>query len=182
MKSNVSIIAAIGKNRELGKDNKLLWNIPEDLKRFKDITNGHPIIMGRKTFESIGRVLPNRLNVVITRDPHFKVEGVVVVHSLQEAIEESSKYHVAGSKYRKEQSTNYNLQTTGNEVFIIGGGQIFSQAINLADKLYLTVVDKDYPDADAYFPEYNQFSVVESKKESFYDGLSYTFLDLQKGL
>lgn len=177
MKLNVSIIAAIGKNRELGKDNKLLWNIPEDLKRFKDITNGHPIIMGRKTFESIGRVLPNRTSIVITRNPDFanastgrresrikNQENLEFVGSLDEAIDIAKK------------------SPGSDEIFIIGGGQVFEQAINLADKLYLTVVDKDYPDADAYFPEYNQFSVVESKKESFYDGLSYTFLDLQKGL
>src|SRR5258706_8448727 len=82
----ISAIAAIGENRELGAKNKLLWNIPGELKRFKEITTGHPIIMGRKTFESIGRVLPNRTNIIITRDPSFVVEGAVVVNSLNEAI------------------------------------------------------------------------------------------------
>lgn len=162
----ISIIAAIGKNRELGRDNKLLWNIPEDLKRFKEITNGHPIIMGRKTYDSIGRVLPNRTNIVITRNKRKvirdkKYEGTVVVESLREAIETA-----------KEAEGN-------DEVFIIGGGQIFAQAMGLADKIYLTVVDMEYPDADAYFPEYDEVSVVESKRESSYDGLSYVFLDLK---
>lgn len=167
----ISLIAAIGKNRELGRDNKLLWNIPEDLQRFKEITNGHPIIMGRKTFDSIGRVLPNRTSIVITRDPQSVQESlsymknselVKVASSLDEAIDEAAK-------------------APGNEeIFIIGGGQIFELAMRRADKLYLTLVEKSYPDADAYFPKYGEFSVVESKKNSTYDGLSFIFLDLKK--
>lgn len=178
----ISLIAAIGRNRELGKDNKLLWNIPEDLRRFKDITNGHPIIMGRKTFDSIGRVLPNRLNIVITRDrTEFlrrvssaeRSEELIVVSSLEEGIRLAEKWL----------NTEYKIPNTNEkEMFIIGGGQIFSQSMDIADKIYLTVVDKDYPDADAYFPEYGKFSVVESEKNSSYDGLSFTFLDLKKPL
>ena len=176
MKVKISLIAAIGKNRELGKDNKLLWHIPEDLKRFKELTNGHPIIMGRKTFESIGRVLPNRLNVVITRDPNFKVEGVVVVHSLKEAIETGSKYHEKKDIHNTEYKI---LDTDENEIFIIGGGQIFEQAMGIADKLYLTIVDGEF-EADTYFPEYGQFSHVAFEKKSSYNGLRYTFLDLTR--
>src|SRR5258706_11117444 len=86
----ISAIAAIGENRELGAKNKLLWNIPGELKRFKEITTGHPIIMGRKTYESIGRVLPNRTNIIITRDSSFAVQGAVVVHSLDKAIEKAN--------------------------------------------------------------------------------------------
>ena len=103
----ISIIAAIGKNRELGKDNKLLWHISEDLKRFKQITSGHPVIMGRKTFESLGKPLPNRLNIVITRDINYKIEGVAVVNSLEKALEcvevLSIKYKVLSIKSEKRQ-------------------------------------------------------------------------------
>lgn len=179
----ISLIAAIGKNRELGKDNKLLWHLPEDLKRFKELTNGHPIIMGRKTFESIGRILPNRLNIVITRDTDYKVDGAVVVNSLDEALRESSKYYVARSKSQGEKNvpaTNYKLRATDeNEVFIIGGGQIFEQAMDMADKLYLTIVEREY-EADTYFPEYDKFSHVANEKKSSYDDVRYTFLDLEK--
>lgn len=183
MKSKISIIAAIGKNRELGKDNKLLWDIPEDMKRFRALTSGHPIIMGRKTFESIGRVLPNRLNVVITRDSNFHVEGVVVVHSLQEAIETSSLYYVAGSKYDRSKSiqdTKYQIPDTDeNEVFVIGGGQIFEQALPRADKLYLTIVDASF-DADTFFPEYSMFTKVIEKEEHESEGFKYVFLTLER--
>lgn len=87
----ISIIVAMDQNRLIGGQNKLLWNIPGELKRFREITTAHPIIMGRKTFESIGRVLPNRTNIIITRDPGFKVDGAIVVNSLEKAIEEAGK-------------------------------------------------------------------------------------------
>lgn len=156
----VSIIAAIGKNRELGKDNKLLWHISEDLIRFKKITQGHIIIMGRKTYESIGKPLPNRTNYIITRDYNYKVEGASVFHSIEEAIKSASAIG-------------------DGEIFIIGGGQLYNQAINIADKLYLTLVDREY-DADTFFPDYSMFKnkVFEQMGES--DGLKYTFLELKK--
>lgn len=163
----ISLIAAIGKNRELGKDNKLLWHLPEDLKRFKELTNGHPIIMGRKTFESIGRVLPSRTNIVITRDPQSaerKVQNndnLVFVKSLEEAVDVARQ------------------SDGGGEIFVIGGGQIFEQAMDMADRLYLTIVDREY-EADTYFPECDQFSSVANEKKSSYDGVRYTFLDLEK--
>src|SRR6185503_7742279 len=106
----ISAIAAIGRNRELGKGNQLIWQIPDDLKRFKSLTTGHPIIMGRKTFDSIGRVLPNRTNIVITRDTHWNHEGVVVAHSVEDAIEKGKAL---------DQS----------EIFIIGGAQIYEAAL-----------------------------------------------------
>lgn len=134
----ISIIVAIGKNRELGKNNKLLWNIPEDLKRFKKITSDNIVVMGRKTYESIGRPLKNRINIVITRDREYKVEGAVIVHSLEEAIKKLKDYE-------------------NKNVFIIGGGQIYNQAIEIADRLYITLVDEVYPEADTYFPEYVSF-------------------------
>lgn len=155
----ISIIAAIGSNRELGKDNKLLWNIPEDLKRFRKLTMGHPVIMGRKTFESIGKSLPNRANIIITRDKNYQIVGCLIAHSLEEAI------NMAKEKDKKE-------------IFIIGGGQIYEQAISIADKLYLTVVEGNY-NADTFFPDYSQFKKVVFRKESQYQQYHCTFLELE---
>jgi dihydrofolate reductase len=151
----VSIIAAIGDNRELGKDNKLLWHIPQDLKRFKNLTTGHTVIMGRKTYESIGIPLPNRTNIVITKDNAFTAPGCLIAYSLDEAIEKSND----------------------TETFIIGGASIYSQAINRADKLYLTKVKGSF-DADTYFPDYSRFSTVVSSVQKQDDRYTYTFLEL----
>lgn len=160
MRSKISIIAAIGKNRELGKDNKLLWHIPDDLPRFKKLTLGHPIIMGRKTFESIGRPLPNRTNIVVTRDSSYEVEGVVVVHSIEKAIEEAKK---------KDKE----------EIFVIGGGQIYEQALPFADRLYLTIVDAQ-AEADTYFPDYSEFKKIISEEKNESEDLRYSYLILEK--
>lgn len=154
-KTTISIIAAISQNLVLGKDNKLLWHIPEDFARFKKITSGHPVIMGRKTFESIGKPLSNRTNIIITRDENYKTEGCLVVHSLEEAIKLAN----------------------GKKIFIIGGGQIYKQAISLADKLYLTVIKKDFS-GDTYFPDYGRFKKVIYKKNGKSGDLEYTFLEL----
>lgn len=158
-KTKISLIAAIASgNRALGKDNKLIYQIPEDLKRFRELTGGHAIIMGRKTYESIGRPLPNRTNIVITRDPNFSADGVQVVHSLGEALQLAQ----------------------GGEVFIIGGGQIYQEAINLADKLYLTVVEGN-PEADTYFPDYSDFKKVVWQSEGQQsEGFKYRFLELER--
>ncbi len=131
----LSIIAAIGKNNELGKDNQLLWDLPVDMKHFRETTSGHPVIMGRKTFESIGRALPNRRNVVITRDKSYTHDGIEVVHSLEEALQLFA-----------EPQGKPNI-----EVFIIGGAEMYRQAIELADKLYITYVDGIF-EADTFFP------------------------------
>ncbi len=155
----ISIIAATGSNRELGKDNKLLCHIPQDFKRFKDLTLNHPVIMGRKTYESIGKALPNRINIIITRDNNYKLENCLVTHSLEEAIE------IAKTKDNKE-------------IFIIGGGQVYKQAINLADKLYLTIVKGSF-DADTYFPDYSRFKKIVYRKEGQYNQYKYTFLVLE---
>src|SRR3989344_4746288 len=159
----ISIIVAIaGKKRVIGKKGGMPWNLPEELKRFKEITTGHPIIMGRKTFESIGRVLPNRTNIIITRDSSFAVEGGIVVCSLEEALRHAS------------------LAQGNNEIFVIGGGQIYQEAINMADKLYLTVVEGN-PEADTFFPDYSEFKKVTFEEEHESDeGLKYKFLDLMK--
>ena len=157
----ISLIAAIGKNRELGRDNKLLFQIPEDMKFFKEKTTGHAVIMGRKTFDSIGRPLPNRTNIVITRTPSSQVSTINVkyVDSLEEAINEAKAVE-------------------SEEAFVIGGAQIYEQAMPYADKLYLTLVDAEVKDADAFFPEYKDFKTIISERESGDENYSYNFLEL----
>src|SRR3989338_1558698 len=116
----LSLIAAIGKNNELGKNNTLLFHLPADMKFFRDTTRGHAVIMGRKTFESLPGILPNRRNVIITRDQNYKKEGIEVVHSIEEAV-----------------NLFNNPPAGGEEVFIIGGAEIYKQAMPIADKLYI---------------------------------------------
>lgn len=157
------MIAAIGKNRELGKNNGLLWHIPEDAKYFKDKTTGHAIIMGRKTFESFPKMLPNRVHIIVTHDKNYKVpEGCFVFDSIEKAIE-------FGKSIEKE------------ELFIIGGAQIYALGMKYADKLYLTLVDAEFPDADAFFPEYKEFNKVISRKKSRDNNFEYEFVELEKG-
>jgi len=151
----LSIIAVIGKNRELGEKNELLWHIPGDLPRFKKLTWGHPVIMGRRTHSTFqykgGAPLPGRTNIVITHDLIYQKEGFVIVHSFEEALDVAKKSQ--GSE----------------EVFVIGGGQIYAQAIDKADRLYLTIVDRDAPGADTFFPDYSRFQNVlldESHEEA----------------
>ncbi len=156
----LSIIAVIGKNRELGKDNHLLWNLPGDLKRFRDITRGHPVIMGRKTFQSVGHPLPNRTNIIISRQE--KIPGVIVVHSLEEAIEKAKSAPGA------------------EEIFIIGGGSIYAQAIDRANRLYLTVVDATAPGADTFFPDYSRFTKVIEEYSHEENGIKYTYRTIEK--
>ena len=156
----LSIIVVIGKNREIGCDNKLLWDIPLDMKRFTKITKGHPVLMGDKTFESIGAALPERTNIIITRDKNYQAEGCEICHSIEDAIK-------LGEKQDK------------NEIFIIGGGSIYKQTIDIADKLYLTVVD-DSPEADTYFPDYSQFQNTIYEENIEDNGLNFTFLELTK--
>jgi len=132
----ISIIAAIGKNNELGKKNALLWNLPADMKHFRETTRGHTVIMGQKTFESLDRALPNRRNIVLTLDKNFRHNGVDVVYSPKEAL----------LRARTPLAQN-------EEVFIIGGGQIYKLFIDKADKLYITEVNAEFPDADVFFPK-----------------------------
>ena len=155
----ISLIAAIGKNNVIGVDNKLPWKLSADLKRFRTITSGKPVIMGRKTFESIGGPLPNRKNIIITRDKNYKADGCVVVHSAEEAL------HAAGEN---------------GEVMIIGGAEIYRQLLPKADKMYLTVIDGEF-DGDAYFPEYSKDEWKEISIEEHEDGgLRYSFVDLER--
>jgi len=139
----LSIIVAIAENNVIGKDNDLIWKLPRDMKHFKETTTGHYIIMGRKTFESNKRPLPNRTNVIITRDKNYSAEGCVVVHSLEDAIKEAKK---------------------DSEAFIIGGGNIYEQAISLVDRIYLTKIHHTF-DGDTFFPELNmnEWNVTEER-------------------
>lgn len=145
----ISLIAAIGRNRAIGKDNRLLWSIPGDLPRFKALTLGHPVIMGRKTWESLPekfRPLPGRTNIVITRDPAYPAPGAVLVQSFPETL----------SRARDAEGAE--------EIFIIGGQQVYECALPFAQRLYLTLVD-DEPAGDAFFPSFeDQFA--ETSRET----------------
>ena len=158
----ISIIVAIqAKDRGIGSQNGLIFRISDDLKRFKSLTTGHPIIMGRKTFESIGKPLPNRTNIVISRNTNIKIEGVIFCSSLEEAL-----------KKAKEIDEN---------VFVIGGGEVFRQALPLTDKIEMTVVESDSP-ADVFFPEFSDFSKIisEEKHADEKTGIKYSWITLLK--
>jgi dihydrofolate reductase len=157
----VSLIAAIGKNRELGKGNELIFKIPEDMKFFREVTRGHAVIMGRKTYESIGHALPNRTNIVITHDSNFMTHdsNIKVAHSIEEALE-------------------FGKTVEKSELFVIGGAQIYALAMPYADKLYLTLVDSEVKDADAFFPDYSDFRTVVSERKSSDENYVYNFLEL----
>ncbi|MAG91893.1 type 3 dihydrofolate reductase [Candidatus Woesearchaeota archaeon] len=154
----ISLIAAMGRNRVIGKDNSLPWKLPEDMKRFKELTSGKTVIMGRKTFESIGRPLPNRKNIIITRDQNYKAEGCIVVHSVEDALKNADN----------------------NEVMVIGGAQIYDLFLSKANKMYLTLIDHDF-EGDAYFPEYNKDEWKEvSREEGKSENNKFAFVNLEK--
>ncbi|TSC61823.1 MAG: dihydrofolate reductase [Parcubacteria group bacterium Gr01-1014_48] len=156
------MIAAIGaKTRALGKNNDLLWRISDDLKRFKKITLGHPVIMGSKTYESIGRLLPKRTNIVLSHDPAYQVLGAIVVHSLQDALAQAKK-------------------ESPDEIFIIGGGQVFASALPFTDKLYLTLVEDDAL-GDVYFPDYSKFNKRVFEEKHPKETPPYTYVELERG-
>jgi dihydrofolate reductase len=155
----ISMIAACAENRAIGRDNKLLWHIPEDFKYFKNKTAGHVVIMGKKTYDSIGRPLPNRTNIVITRDINCKIEDCIVVNSLEEALEKAKFHEKKG------------------EIFIIGGAQIYNLGMKYADKLYITLVKGAF-DADAFFPDYSEFKNIISQIDGESNELEYSFFEL----
>jgi len=140
------IIVAIADNNAIGKDNALLWHISEDLKFFRSTTVGCPVIMGRKTYESIGRPLPRRLNIIVSRKGYDAPEGVVVVDSLEEAFAAASATSTLPSVLSSE------VETSPEKCFVIGGGQIYAQAIQIADEMVITHVHTVIEDADTYFP------------------------------
>lgn len=173
-KPRISIVVAITeKTRAIGRGPNLLFRISDDLKRFKTLTLGHPIIMGRKTYESIGKPLPGRTNIVITRNPDFTAEGITRTGSLEEAIEIATKIETSQENSEKTQ-----------EIFIIGGGEIYTQAIEkkLVDRLYLSIIKKE-ADADIFFPEYERFFPktvsVEDRIEAT-TGINYAWVVLEK--
>lgn len=156
-----SIVVAIAKNHAIGKDNKLLWYLPNDLKHFKDVTTGHTVIMGRKTYDSVGKPLPKRRNIIITRQA-ISIEGCEVANSLEAALA---------------------LCANEDEVFVVGGAEIYRQAIPLTDRIYLTVIDQDF-DGDTFFPELNTKDWKETERENFEpdekNKYRYAFITLER--
>ena len=149
----ISIIVAVASNGVIGDKNSLLWHIREDMVHFRTTTSGHPVIMGRKTYDSIGRPLPKRTNVVITRDANLTIEGCTVVHSLEEAV---------------------SMFDSAEEVFVIGGAQIYAQALPLAERIYLTVVGKEY-DGDTSFPDIDYAEWIELSREDYDCGEEFEY-------
>ena len=149
----ISIIVAVASNGVIGDKNSLLWHIREDMVHFRTTTSGHPVIMGRKTYDSIGRPLPKRTNVVITRDTNLVIEGCTVVHSLEEAV---------------------SMFDSAEEVFVIGGAQIYAQALPLAERIYLTVVGKEY-DGDTSFPDIDYAEWIELSREDYDCGEEFEY-------
>lgn len=157
------LIAAMDQNRGIGIDDRLPWHIPDDLKRFKRLTTPYSVVMGRKTLESIvkaiGKPLPNRHNIVMTRDQNFKYPGVEIAHSIEEAIDKASQYK-------------------DTRISFIGGGQIYEQAIHKVEKLFLTLVEGQFP-ADTFFPDYSNFRQL-SQVYCESNGYRYRFVDLAR--
>lgn len=162
--TRISIVVAVGENREIGKKDKLLWDIPEDRKRFRDLTKGHAVIWGRKTFESvvgyIGKAPSGRTNIIITRDKNYKYDGCIVAHSLEESL-----------RLAREQERE--------EIFIGGGGEIYKQVFNRIDRLYVSIVRGEY-EADAFFPDYQEFKKVLTREERESGGYRYVWLTLER--
>lgn len=155
----ISIIAAIGKNNELGRNNDLIWHFKEDMKFFRETTTGNTVLMGRKTFESLPHALPNRRNVVISSDKNYTAEGAEVFNSVEEALK----------------------ATKNDNVFVIGGGMIYKELLPLCDKLYLTEIDAECPDADVYFPQFDK-SVFSAEKLTDFtvDGVHFSHIVYSK--
>lgn len=139
----IKIIVAVSENGVIGDDNSLIWNLPNDMRRFKQITTGNAVVMGRKTYESIGKPLPNRRNIIISKDTNLFIDECEVVNSIEEA-----------------------LMLTNNDCFFIGGGEIYKQVLPLTDIIYLTKIHEDF-NGDTYFPELNKEEWFESMNESF---------------
>ena len=159
----LSLIAAVARNRAIGKDNQLLWHLPEDMRHFRETTRGKPVIMGRKTWESLPdvfRPLPGRRNIVISRNPAYDAPGATLAGSLEEAVR---------------------LAQDDAEVFVIGGAEIYRQALPLAQRLYLTEVARDF-DADAFFPEFSASDWTEISRSAAKNcaDLDFTFAVYQR--
>jgi dihydrofolate reductase len=157
----VSAVVAIGENNAIGKNNQLLWRLPNDLKHFKEITSGHTVIMGRKTYDSVGKPLPNRRNIIVTRQ-NITISGCEVVSSVEAALA---------------------LCAADQEVFIVGGAEIYKLAMPLTNRIYLTIVHQSF-DADAYFPEINKEEWIETEREDHKTdekhAIPYSFITLAR--
>lgn len=160
----ISLIVAAAQNGVIGRDNQLIWHLPDDLKQFKRLTTGHPIIMGRKTFDSIGKPLPNRTSIVITRNQDWQFEGVIVVNSVNEAVEAAR-------------------QTGTDEAFVIGGAEVYKMTLPVADKIYLTEVKAEF-EGDAYFTipnkeEWQEVSRVSHATDEKH-AIAFDFVELER--
>lgn len=159
----LSLIAAMDRNRLIGKDNALPWRLPADLQHFKRVTMGKPVLMGRKTYESIGRALPGRENIVITRNRDFTAEGCTVLHSIDEALQHAAQH---------------------DEVMVIGGANFYEQLLPRADRLYLTLIDGAF-EGDAWFPQWNEGEWQEVASEAYEpdenNPYGYRFVTLERG-
>ena len=158
--ASLSLIVAIATNRVIGVNNNLPWHLPEDLKRFRALTTGHHIIMGRKTYDSLDRLLPGRTTVIVTRNQHYKVEGAIVVHSLEAAIAACGD---------------------DSEAFLIGGAELYKDGLKLANKLYMTEIDAEY-EGDAFFPEFDMLEWTAGERETHRadNGLSFSYITYQR--
>jgi dihydrofolate reductase len=156
----ISLIAAIGKNRELGKNNALIWRISPDLKRVKELTTGHPIIMGRKTYESIGRPLSNRTNIVISRTAD-QIEGCLVFDSVKKGVEAAK-------------------QIDSEEIFFFGGASLYAEALPIVTRLYLTAIDAEDAEADAFFPDFFHFKKEIAREEHPENNPPFAWITLER--
>ncbi|MBK1988707.1 dihydrofolate reductase [Sphaerospermopsis aphanizomenoides BCCUSP55] len=162
----ISLIAAISENRILADSKKehirlgIPWHIPSDLRHFQEITRRHPVIMGRKTYSTFNQPLPNRTNIIVTRNPDYQAPGCLVFHSLSEAI-----------AWTKMSETE--------EIFIAGGGQIYTEAIQFANKLYLTIVEGNF-EGDIYFPEFANFGKVTKEEPWEENGFRFKFVEMER--
>jgi len=160
--ARIALIAALARNRAIGRGNAMPWRLPEDLKRFKRLTMGHAVIMGRRTFESIGSPLPGRSNIVITRSRDWSPHGCAIVHSLDAALAAAE---------------------SPGETFVIGGAQIYALAMPLAQRLYLTEIERDF-EGDAFFPDYDRSAWREVSREhraaAGAEGFDYAFVEYER--
>lgn len=156
----VTEIAAIDKDRGIGKEGRIPWRIPEDMKFFRETTTGHVVIMGRKTYDSVGNALPNRTNIIVTRNLEYTPSNCIIVHTIKEAIEKAREIE-------KE------------EIFIIGGAQIYKEALPFTDKLMLTIIQESF-ECDTFFPEYKEFKTVVSEDKKEFNDIKYSHTTLTR--
>lgn len=167
MSCRLSALVAVARNGVIGKDNALPWHLSADLRRFKALTMGHSVIMGRKTYESIGKPLLGRTSIIVTRQPGYRIENAIVVNSIEEAV--------------KTCCTQDSSQTSGPECFVIGGAEIFREAVRVCDRIYITEIQKDF-EGDVVFPEFDRREWIEVSRKKHEDdnGLEYHFVVLDR--